>query len=178
LAHGVAGAIGALAILGGPRDLLHGAVRFVLAARRLDGHMPWGVGGAPPPGLARLAWCYGDAGTAVVLLRAADVLDDREVRTAGCELAALAARRAPEDAGVRDATLCHGAAGLVHLFGRLWQLTGDAACAQAARRWAGRALAADVPDRGLLFGGEGVALALFTAAGEIPPDWDRPLLLS
>src|SRR5207302_10554272 len=42
--------------------------------------------------------------------------------------------------GVADAGLCHGSAGLAHLFGLMYQMTSEPALADAARFWVGRTL--------------------------------------
>jgi hypothetical protein len=94
-------------------------------------------------------------------------------------IARRAAARPEEDCGVADAGLCHGAAGLGHLFNRLHQASGDAALAAASERWFARALAMELPgEPGVLVGSAGVALALFAATGEEEPVWDGFLLLA
>jgi hypothetical protein len=94
---------------------------------------------------------------------------------------------------VRDGGLCHGAAGLMHMFHRLYQRSGDERFAVAARTWLEQllalrradgfggfaALAADdwIADPGLLFGAGGVALALAALLGG-DASWDRAFALS
>jgi lantibiotic modifying enzyme len=209
LAHGVPGVIALLgcACAAGvaedkARPLLDGAVRWLLAQQMTEGPAAFSsfVGPDIPPAPARLAWCYGDLGLTVALLWAA-----RCVGEADWERAALAvARRAVEwpagKSGVVDAGLCHGAAGVGHLFNRLFQATGERCFAEAARLWFERTLALRQPGRGiagylswspgadgamtwlaesgLLTGGAGVALALLAAATPIEPTWDRMLLAS
>src|SRR5262249_14299323 len=95
--------------------------------------------------------------------------------------------------------LCHGAAGLGHLFNRLFQATGDEHLAEAARVWFRRTLDLRQPGRGiagfeagkgnahrrllwvddpgLLQGAAGIALALLAAATPLEPGWDRLLLV-
>ena len=114
------------------------------------------------------------------------------------DLALLAARRPPEETGVVDAGLCHGAAGLGHLFNRLYQATDEPKLADAARYWFGRALEMRSPgsagagfsallephsklwrpEPGFLTGAAGVGLALLAATSDVEPAWDRLLLLS
>lgn len=206
VAHGVPGVVGFLAgaLSSGSappatEELLRGAARWVLSQRRpgTGGALPYAAGGGP----ARLAWCYGDAGAAVTLLLAARALGDEEIESGARELAARAAARSPETAGVVDAGVCHGAAGLGHLFGRLWQLTGDEACAAAGRFWLERTLELRRPELGvagfaslvtpddggrpeprpvpgLLTGATGVGLALLAACEAEDPRWDHALLAS
>jgi hypothetical protein len=206
LAHGVPGVI---ALLGqacaagvaveGARPLLHGAVRWLLAHQLPEGFSYLvGPEGADQP--ARLAWCYGDPGVAAALLLAARLLDEPAWERAALAIARRAAGRPPEQAGVVDAGLCHGAAGLGHLFNRLFQATGEPCLARAAKSWFERALQmwrpgrgvggyeawqlADdgqvtwIADRGLLTGAAGIALALQAATTAVEPGWDRLLLVS
>ncbi|MDX6677708.1 MAG: lantibiotic biosynthesis protein [Solirubrobacteraceae bacterium] len=212
VAHGVPGVVallaGALASPSPPRgtaELLTGAVRWTLA-QRLSGAarscFPRGVGG-PAPGPARLAWCYGDAGIAVALLLAARALADDRLHRVAHDVARKAATRSFESSGVVDAGVCHGAAGVAHMFGRMLQFTADESCAAAARYWLDRTLAlrrlalpagrtagttavdGDGPagprpdaEPGLLVGGAGVGLVLLAACSEQDPRWDRALLAS
>ncbi|HEX7277236.1 MAG TPA: lanthionine synthetase LanC family protein, partial [Acidimicrobiales bacterium] len=92
--------------------------------------------------------------------------------------AAAAAARPIQDAGVVDAGLCHGAAGLLHVSNRLYQATGDERQAAAARRWLEPALTLPVAGAGFLEGRAGVGLALLAATTDVEPEWDRILLLS
>ncbi len=169
------------------RPLLDGAVSWLLA-HLVDGPggrtMPSFVapGAQPPP--ARSAWCYGDPGVAVALLLAGRDLDEPAWQQAGVELALRAGRRLPEQSGVTDAGFCHGAAGLGHLFQRMYQLTGEEELAGAATFWIDRTLAmcdaaaggagsdpAPVPWQGpgLLEGAAGIALVLLAACEPAEP---------
>jgi hypothetical protein len=111
-----------------------------------------------------------------------------------------ASQRLPEQSGVVDAGLCHGAAGLGHLFNRLYQATAEPWLAEAARFWLARTLEmrqsghgiggyqAWSPgddgslswraEPGLLTGAAGIALALLAAMTAIEPAWDRVLLVA
>ncbi|MDQ3958053.1 MAG: Lanthionine biosynthesis cyclase LanC, partial [Actinomycetota bacterium] len=111
-----------------------------------------------------------------------------------------ALRRSPEASDVQGASLCHGAAGLAHLWARLWQTTRLDPLRDAAAYWVAAALdqrtsaeglagysvwdpsdedgGGDVQGPGLLAGVAGVALALVAAATENEPCWDSHLLLS
>jgi lantibiotic modifying enzyme len=206
LAHGVPGVIALLGrvcaagvALGRARPLLAGAVRWLLAQQGPCGFAYWvGPGGAEKP--TRLAWCYGDPGIAAALLGAARGVDEPAWERAALAAARRAAHRPPEQAGVVDAGLCHGAAGLGHLFNRLFQATGEPWLEEAASSWFQRALAMRRPgrgvgayeawqlgegggptwvaDRGLLTGAAGIALALLAATAPFEPAWDRTLLLA
>ncbi len=202
VAHGVAGVIallaGALGVAVEParcRRMLERAVPWLLAQRLPDGFPAQLVAGEPARA-SRQAWCYGDPGTAAALLLAARAAGEAAWEAAALDIAREAAARPLERAGVVDAMLCHGAAGLGHIYNRLHQATGDAALRAAAIAWFDRALAMRRPgegvgglrahdgergwhdDGGLLTGSAGVALALLGATSAIEPCWDRMLLLS
>lgn len=206
LAHGIPGVIGLLAKLieagvdvERSRRLLDGAVAWLLAIAppRAGGRFPaWrGRGASDAP--SRLAWCYGDPGVAAPLLAAA-----RAAGNAAWEAEAIAighdmAARPMDQSGVFDMGLCHGAAGVAHIFNRMYQATGDEVLGDAARRWIERLLAMRrpgepvagfpallreegrerwTPDPGTLMGAVGVGLVLLAAATDVEPSWDRSLL--
>jgi class I lanthipeptide synthase len=206
VAHGVAGVIPFLARVHRlglaqqtVRPLLDGAVRWLLA------HMvdtasgptvPYFVADGAEPGPARSGWCYGDPGVAAALLLAARDAGEPAWAAAATGLAVRAAARPPGQTGVVDAGLCHGSAGLAHLFNRMYQMTAEPALADAARFWVERTLelcSAMAPGRGitlteaprpawkgpgLLEGAAGVALAMEAAGTTVEPFWDQMLLVS
>jgi hypothetical protein len=153
------------------------------------------VDGQPRP--SRAAWCYGDPGVLVAQWQAA-TLSGRPIEPYATRLLDSIALSV-DDAGVVDAGLCHGAAGLAHLANRAYQASGDERFRAAARRWFAETLAMRTPGDGLggyrfhdvdmatlqprrsaspdfLDGSAGVALALLAAIGEDEPGWDRLLL--
>ena len=188
------------------RPLLHDSTRFLLA-RRMDpqssvgacfstAYAPWEA----PTG-SRLAWCYGDPGVAAALLAAARAAGEPEWERAAVEVALSAAERPEPSSGIRDAGLCHGAAGLGHLFNRMYHTTGEERFAEAARYWFERTLAFKQPGQGIggfrtwgvigepnelgwradasfLEGTAGVGLALLGAFSDVEPAWDRVLAIS
>ena len=164
-------------------ELLDGGVRWLLARRLPDSEAARFPAWFDPdirPEPARQGWCYGDAALARVLWLAARAADEPAWRRIALEAARRAAARPLPPGGSTDAGLCHGSAGLGHLFNRHWQETGDRVFADAARRWFDRALARldRVSGDGLLSGKAGVALALLHAVTAHEPTWDRVLLLS
>jgi len=150
VAHGIAGVIPFLARahrlgLAQPvvRRLLDGSVAWLLAhlVEEASGPtVPYFVADGVEPGPARSAWCYGDPGVAVALLLAAHDVGEPDWAAVATGLALRAAARPAGQAGVTDAGLCHGSAGLAHLFNRLYQMTGERALADAARFWIERTL--------------------------------------
>jgi lantibiotic modifying enzyme len=207
LAHGVPGVIAMLACACAvgvaeelARPLLDGAVRWLLA-QQLPGGFPAWVTPDTPGEPTRLAWCYGDPGVAASLFWAARCVHEPAWESAALAIARRAAECAAEKSGVVDAGLCHGAAGLGHIFNRVYQSTGEAKFADAARFWFERTLQMRQPERGIagyaawtpslpgqkdgwiddpgiLTGAAGIALALLAATTNVEPEWDRMLLVS
>jgi hypothetical protein len=203
LAHGTPGVVALLAryVRGGieatrARALLEEAVTYLTSARNAAGAYP-GIEN-DGDGVGRLAWCYGNLGVAVALLSAASACDRGPWRDEALALARGCAARPFETSGVIDAGLCHGSAGAMHLFHRLFRATGEPAFAEATRRWLDRTLAlrsthaiggfpaVELDDTGaarctadpsLLSGAAGVALALRALVDDVEPLWDRLLLL-
>jgi hypothetical protein len=205
VAHGIPGVIGMLARfveadveVGRSRRLLEAAVAWLLGAvpagrPRFGTSWPLDNGEVP----TRIGWCYGDAGVAGVLLRAGRALDLAEVEATALgmlrDLASLRSHR-----GAPDASFCHGAAGLAHLYNVAFQLTGDGELRRQAVRWlreilrmrradtgiAGyRSLSLDggaprwTDDPTLLSGVVGTALVLLAGIEEREPAWQRLFLL-
>jgi hypothetical protein len=209
LSHGIPGIIAILARLASFPGLRARALRLAGAgvAWLREQRLPAGSIGAFPdyvahditPEPARLAWCYGDPGVASAVLSAGRALGDPAIVAFALEIAHLAARRSYESSQVVDAGLCHGTAGVAHVFHRLYRSTGDATCRAAALAWFERALerVTDRPnvagfptfsfernwdgeyveDAGLLTGAAGTGLALIAAISDREPAWDRFLLV-
>lgn len=207
--HGVPAVVGFLAgaVRAGisprvSRRLLDGAVAWLLAQElpRDDAGFAFAVGPRVPREPARSAWCYGDPGVAGVLLAAARTVGERDWETHAVRIALRAAERPEADCRVVDAGLCHGAAGLGHIYHRMYRTTGEPRLARAARRWLLHALdfrrktdsiggfaswsldargqVAWLADETFLTGIAGIALAFAAALDPADPTWDRVLLLS
>jgi hypothetical protein len=208
VAHGVPGVIAFLAAaraagLESPelRALYEGAVSWTLAQRlgpECDSAFPYCVQLGTTGDAARSAWCYGDPGVAATLYAAARAVGDQGLEREALALARHASERSIETCGVADAGVCHGAAGLAHVYNRLWQGSGDQTFALAARQWIERALSLQRPGSGIagfqawgngaellwtddysfLSGVCGIGLALLAAISTFEPAWDRLLLTS
>jgi lantibiotic modifying enzyme len=212
VAHGVAGAI---AVLGGiygagieqaaAWPLLEGAVRWLMAhsmATEAGATFPLWVAPGFQPYQARCAWCYGDPGIAAALLAAARGAGAPDWEEAAVALAHRAAKRPESETGVVNACFCHGAAGLAHIYNRIYQATGEEQLQGAAVYWLERTLDFYrlARDNGnawvqgswdpaqptqwtwtgieLVEGAAGVALVLLAAATAVEPTWDRMFLVS
>lgn len=84
----------------------------------------------------RLAWCYGDLNILLLLYESAAFLNKPEWRTMADELAELTvARKTEKETAVSDAHFCHGAAGLVTTYNRLFEVSGNPLYKTAAEYW-------------------------------------------
>jgi lantibiotic biosynthesis protein len=205
VAHGTpaVAAILAAAAAAGNRtaaQLYPGAVRWVLAqrlGRSSPSAFPYSVRAGRTPEPARSAWCYGDPGVAATLVAAARCVDDAAVLAEALVIARQAAQRPVDSCGVLDGGLCHGAAGLVQLYNRLWQTSGDPVFAAAARGWVDRLFAFQRPGTGVagfticrpdptlgaaeelaVIGALGIGLGLLATVTTTEPAWDRLLVAS
>ena len=209
LSHGVPGVIAVLARFLAVADLrervyplLKGAVEWIREQRipaDAGGGYPDYVADGSEPEPARLAWCYGDPGVAVSLLSAARALKRPDLEAFALDVAHTAAGRSLANSGVVDAGICHGSAGIAHIFHRLYRASGDETCRRAATTWFTRLLerAEDRPsiagfatycferqrageyieDPAWLTGAAGVGLVLLSALSDPLPTWDRALLV-
>jgi hypothetical protein len=212
MAHGTPGVIAFLARAhaagqAGERaaSLARAATRWLLAQGAGPAHGRE-EGGCFPARLAPdaeaaplLAWCSGDMGVALALLGAGRRLAEPAWVETALDLARAAATRPGQAAQMMDAGLCHGAAGLAHLFQRLFQVTGEARFRDAALAWLERTLDLRAPGAGiagyqsrrqarasaaiewqddpsLIHGATGIALALLAAVTPVEPGWDRLFL--
>jgi lantibiotic modifying enzyme len=212
VAHGMSAVVALLALIARAgvaerkaRELSEGGARWLLAnvlpdspGARFPACIAPGLRGEP----CRSAWCYGDPGVVLCLLVAARALADRELERTVLALAREAARRPAEHTEVKDAGLCHGSAGLGHLYNRLYQVSREPLFKEAATSWFIRTLELErpgegvggyfswqrlsereaefgwVPDGTLINGATGVALALWAACHPFQPTWDGLLMAS
>jgi len=184
------------------KELLDGSVKWGLAHRWL-GESPTLFPSmvnekAPTPPGGRLAWCYGDLGVASALFLAGQLTERPDWMEEALSIMRRASMLTREDSRNVDCGLCHGTAGVAHVFNRFYHATGDEAFAKAAAYWLDVTLDMRVdgigPGRyaawrheptpgwqamaGLLEGSSGIGLALLTAIGDREPAWDRFLYIS
>jgi lantibiotic biosynthesis protein len=204
VSHGVAAVISVLSLCaaagvmsGAQRAVLDRAVGWLLAQKQTG--KGWCFSNAVvkgrPAGRDRLAWCYGDPGISAALFTAARHCGDAGWEAAALEVARTAARRDMATSEITDAALCHGSAGLAHLFNRMHQASGDPLLAEAARAWyrhtvdmqrpgvgiAGYEFLAEpgwVPLTGFISGLAGVGIGLLGGVSSREPAWDQFLAVS
>ena len=186
--------------------LLRGAVQYLLAQEidkdQYGSYFPsYALESTPTIFKSRLAWCYGDLGIASALYQAGKTLKEERWVNKAVEIMLFTAtqRRNLEDNSVRDAGLCHGTAGIEHIFYRMWWNTKLPEFKDAADYWFEQTLKMAkfeggfagfttfqmlngkpmwVNDYEFLTGIPGIGLALLTYHYEIEPEWDECLLLS
>ena len=208
LSHGMPGVWVLLA-----HTLVRG-IRPEVSASLLEGSIRWGLAqrASGPTGLSfpttvteetrvpggRLSWCYGDLGVASALYLVGQVANRPEWTEESLDLVRRLASVRQETSRNVDAGLCHGTAGVGHLFNRFHQETGEEAFAHAGVYWLDVALNMREdgigPGRyaawrhepepgwsampGLLEGSAGIGLALLAATGDREASWDRFLYIS
>lgn len=145
-------------------------------------------------------WCYGDTVISLGLLAAADALHDEELRAEATAIALHSTQRdTPQKALIVDGAICHGTAGLAHLFKRWHQATGHPQFRASYEYWIDQTLAMGTRPEGLggfqknmgqgtyatTYGlldgacGIGLVLADFVVdSPDEPSDWDRFFALS
>ncbi|MCL2290901.1 MAG: lanthionine synthetase C family protein [Bacteroidetes bacterium] len=188
--------------------LLRGAVQYILA-QEIDKNKYgsyftyYALESTSHISKSRLAWCYGDLGIASVLFQAGKALRENVWIDKALEIFIFAAtmRQNLEDDLVKDAGLCHGTAGIGHIFYRMWWNTKLPEFKDAADYWfqetlkmatfkdgvAGfKAFEMQMPEGEprwinkyeFLEGIAGINLAMLTYYYEMDPAWDECLLLS
>jgi lantibiotic modifying enzyme len=152
-----------------------------------------------PKQISRLAWCYGDLGAAVSLLHASKALADNDLRKQMLDiLISSTNRRSFEETLVNDGGICHGIAGVAHIYNRLYLDFSDKVFEEAKNFWFDRLEVYidncggmksfkyfDViknefsPSTNFLTGSAGAGLALISQIDNtVTPSWDEFLLLS
>lgn len=191
-------------------ELLQGSINWLLQQKLPEGSLsifPYSVPVEKPenyqPAPSRLAWCYGDLGIARSLWLAGKATDNETWQQEAINIMLHASkRRNLEENKVYDAGLCHGSAGIAHIFNRFYQDTKIEEFKTAATYWYKVTLdfarfedgiggyKKYVPSQneseegrwensaGILEGSAGIGLALLAAISNEEPKWDRCLLLS
>ncbi|HUQ54669.1 lanthionine synthetase C family protein [Lentzea sp.] len=202
MAHGVSGPLALMALCHGQGVAVEGheeAMRriatWLLSRRGFDEHGPYWPALVPlehevacaadllPP--SRVAWCYGAPGVArAVQLAAAAVGEPAWADEAKTTLRA-AFRRPRERWGIRDASLCHGSAGVLHATALVLGRDADVLpelCDHLLAQRVQHTVVTVPPNRpGFLDGSAGTLLALHDHLTPVPSTaalpWDAALVL-
>ncbi len=145
---------------------------------------------------SRLAWCYGDLGIACAIWQAGKALNKLEWQNIAKRVLLDAANRTNLDVEfVTDAGLCHGTAGIAHIFNRMYCNIGDSKLKIAHDFWVNETLKMSkfkdglagykaingneyINDSSLLEGISGIGLMLLSSISDNVSNWDECLLLN
>ncbi|MGS2765261.1 lanthionine synthetase C family protein [Sinomicrobium sp. M5D2P9] len=208
LSHGMSGIVNFLSRLlvypefSEVKPLLNGAVNYILSWEgTISGTSlfpVWITDSGEKSNRNRLGWCYGDMGTALSLWHAGKALkDDKLCVRALNVLEHSTLRKDMEEAGIRDAGLCHGAYGIMHMYRYMERQTGRKAFARAAGFWQQRAVEMAVhpdgyagymqwrggdrqgwqPEAGILEGIAGIGLAIIAELSPEYMKWNECMLI-
>jgi lantibiotic modifying enzyme len=210
LSHGLASIIAFLSKLytaGIAKDkvfyLLNGAVKYLLNQQmdisKFNSNFPSFVFKDEPSTNSRLAWCYGDLGIGIALWQAGNNTNKELWKEKAIEILLHSAKRRDlKENIVVDAGLCHGSAGIAHIYSRMYSYTDKNEFKDSAEYWFEQSLQMAKFDDGLAgykvwrapeYGGSqndfgflegiaGIGLSFISAISDIEPKWDECLLLS
>ena len=146
-----------------------------------------------------MAWCYGDLGISMSIWNASQTIKNKEWENKALEILRYSIKRTDlEKNSVIDAGLCHGAAGIAHIFNRMYINTKNTEFKNAADYWYVETLKMANHENslsgfkawhtekyggwqeefGFLEGIAGIGLALMSAISDTDPTWDEILLIS
>ncbi|TAL65342.1 MAG: hypothetical protein EPN88_09710 [Bacteroidetes bacterium] len=147
----------------------------------------------------RLSWCYNDLGISMALWQAGQIFNNEAWKHEAIDILLKTTKITDwDEAGVRDAGLCHGTTGIAHVYNRAFNYTGIEKFKDSAIYWFEQSLKMAVFEDGLagykafytypnggmennfgfLEGVAGIGLAMISSVSEIEPAWDNALLLS
>ncbi len=199
LAHGISSIIGILSRLYELDDfkpltneLLTKALNYLLSFKKLDKEtFSIFPNFANDKYESRVAWCYGDLGIGLTLLRASKSTNDDQMR----EIALLvlrhtANRLTPENSLVTDPYICHGAFGNSQIFNRIYKETKEPIFKNARNTWINHGLQLIEDKRSfiekekgknylrLLNGISGIGLVMIDYLSEHNSNWDECLMIN
>jgi lantibiotic biosynthesis protein len=136
----------------------------------------------------RLAWCYGDLNILLLLYEASEFLKNPAWKLMANEMApAITGRKSEAETAVSDAHFCHGSAGLVQVYHRLFELSGLPEYKEASAYWLQKTLELLPNDLekdtynekacNLLEGLVGINLTLVASISEKPVNWGNLFLI-
>ncbi|MGB3949059.1 MAG: lanthionine synthetase C family protein [Bacteroidia bacterium] len=148
---------------------------------------------------SRLAWCYGDLGIASILWQAGKVMKDDYIKNEAVDIMLHASKRTDlYENQILDAGICHGTAGVAHIFNYFFKETRIATFKEVGDYWISETLKMAkhtnsnvagykvwlgesrqwVDEYGLLEGGAGIGLVLLSYISDDTLSWDRCILLN
>jgi len=90
---------------------------------------------------SRLAWCYGDLGIGYIIYQAGIIFQDQTNIDFGLGvLKNSTKRRSLEETSANDCGICHGSAGIAHIYNKIWQSTRQPIFKEACDFWVKKTL--------------------------------------
>lgn len=183
------------------KEILLSAVDYLLSYKRDNSCMALFPNYAEdnPDKFYRLSWCYSDLGISIALWQAGLALQDKGIKQEAVEICLhTTKRKTPKETGVVDAGICHGTAGIAHIYNRMYRSTKKIEFKEATNYWINETLKMSkfsdglagyktyrTPEfggwqnrYGLLDGIAGIGLVLKSYVDDDEPTWDSCLLLS
>jgi len=186
------------------RILLEGSIKYILKYRNkssLNSIFPSYICEEEQSSMfnSRLAWCYGDLGIAFALYHGSIALNDSRIEKISINVFLHASNRKDlKKEHIDDAGLCHGTAGIAHIYNRMYRNTGINEFKDTAKFWFNETLkmakfkdgkagyqtwhseknGGPKNEYGILEGIAGIGLALHSWVTQTEPTWDECLLLS
>jgi lantibiotic modifying enzyme len=183
-------------------ELLNRSLRYLLSQRndkdkRMNSLYPNSGEMSAASRNSRLSWCYGDLGIAAAFWQAGKALaENKWKKEAIAILIHATTRKDLITNNVVDAGICHGTAGIAHIFNRFYWETKNPLFRDAADYWIEQTLQMArfenglagykvwygengwVNQRGLLEGIAGIGLVLLSHLADEEPTWDSCFFLS
>lgn len=205
LSHGMASIVAILSTLYKNKmlfkkdeKLLKKAVNYLLTNRNSENNMSSFSDFSLDETNSRLAWCYGDLGIGYSLYKAGQTLNDNELMKEALHiLLKTTLRKDAIHEYVFDAGLYYGSSGIMQIYNRLFQITGNVKFKEIAQYWLNDMFSKSVhennntgykfclvnsrtwiDDYSIMNGLSGLGLALLAAISHDEPFWDQCLLLS
>lgn len=140
----------------------------------------------------KIGWCYGDLSIAYSLAFIGKKLQKKELTKTAVNIALKSSKYTNNNIEINSPYFCHGAAGIAHIYNRLYHLTFEEQFLNQAIYWYNILIETynsnykiggyfddnDNSFYGIQFGISGIGLVLLSGIYSNDPQWDRCLLLS
>ena len=109
-------------------EMINGAIKRILICKQLTNSTYFSTGFLSNEELLmsnnRLAWCYGNLGTALSLYQAGDIINNELWKNEAINAFKVASKRRDlKEAGIDDACVCHGTAGIALIYKIIYNKT-------------------------------------------------------
>lgn len=99
---------------------------------------------------SRLAWCYGDLGAGVILYQAGITFGLKNIVDFSLKILIHSSkRRTTDETSIFDAGICHGTAGVAHIYNKMWHHTQNEVFKEACDFWIQKTLEFSIHSDGI-----------------------------